>query len=367
MSERKIKFLPRINADNADQRINVNPRYRRLSAAHFLFLICLFLSGCRGSQSALDAGGVQSERLENLWWIFFFVCAAVYLIVMAVLIAAWYRAKKASAETAPEIKPNPEREKRVGNIVKGAIAVTILTLFVLMISSFRTGRAINSLSSAPDYLSIKVTGHQWWWEIEYQDAVPSNNVTTANELHIPVGRPIKLELKSNDVIHSFWLPNLHGKKDLVPNMPTAFYFQADKPGTYWGQCAEFCGYQHAKMRFIVVVESPEEFDKWINAGRQSSMPPATDLQKRGREIFLTSSCVQCHTVQGTIAAGRVGPNLTHIASRPYIAAGSLRLTREHLQNWVTDPQKIKPGIRMPMNNYSTEDLQALIEYLESLK
>jgi len=330
-------------------------------------LAAFLCASCRGSQSALDAAGVQSERLENLWWLFFYVCAAVYLIVMTVLLAAWYRAKKADAETAPEITPNAEREKRISNIVKGAIAVTLVTLFVLMISSFRTGRALNSLSKAQNHLSIKVTGHQWWWEIEYQDAIPSNNVMTANELHIPVGRPVKLELQSNDVIHSFWVPVLHGKKDLVPNLPTTIYFQADKPGTYWGQCAEFCGYQHAKMRFIVVVESPEEFDAWINTGRQSSIQPSTDLQKRGQEIFLTSSCTQCHTIQGTIAGGRVGPNLTHIASRPYIAAGSLQNTRGHLQNWVTDPQKIKPGIRMPMNNYSPEDLQALIEYLESLK
>lgn len=351
--------------------IRINPRFQKLFSGSRLFLVAAFavfvLSGCRGSQSALNAAGVQSERLENLWWLFFYVCAAVYLLVMAVLLAAWYRAKKADAETAPEITPNSEREKRVGNIVKGAVAVTLVMLFVLMISSFRTGRAINSLSQAQNHLSIKVTGHQWWWEIEYQDATPSNNVLTANELHIPVGRPVKLELQSNDVIHSFWLPNLHGKKDLIPNMPTTFYFQADKPGTYWGQCAEFCGYQHAKMRFIVIVESPEEFDAWINAGRQSSASPATDLQKRGQEIFLTSVCTQCHTIQGTIAGGRVGPNLTHIASRSFIAAGSLENTREHLQNWVTDPQKIKPGIRMPMNNYSPEDLQALIEYLESLK
>jgi cytochrome c oxidase subunit 2 len=339
----------------------------KLSLFLLLILTSLFFAACRGSQSALDAGGIQSERLESLWWIFFYVCAAVYLIVMAVLLTAWYRAKKADAETAPEIAPDTRREKRVSNIVKGAVAVTLVTMFVLMISSFRTGRAIGSLSSAPDYLSIKVTGHQWWWEIEYQDKVPSNNVTTANELHLPVGRPVKLELKSDDVIHSFWLPNLHGKKDLVPNMPTVFYFQADKPGTYWGQCAEFCGYQHAKMRFIVVVESPEDFNNWIASGRQSSVEPATDLQKRGQEIFLTSSCVQCHTVQGTIANGRVGPNLTHIASRPYIAAGSLENTRAHLENWVTDPQKIKPGIRMPMNNYEAEDLRALIDYLESLK
>ncbi|HEY0426700.1 MAG TPA: cytochrome c oxidase subunit II [Pyrinomonadaceae bacterium] len=345
--------------------------FQKASSKSRLFLFSIFAglicAGCRGSQSALDAGGIQSERLENLWWIFFYICATVYLIVMAILLTALFRTKKADAQTAAEIAPNPEREKRISNSVKVAVAVSLIALFALMITSFRTGRAINTLAQSPDALSIKIKGHQWWWEVEYEDPTPSNNVTTANEIHIPVGRPIKLELESNDVIHSFWLPNLHGKKDLVPNYPTTFYFQADKAGTYSGQCAEYCGYQHAKMRFIVVAEAPEDFDKWINAQRQSSAVPATDLQKRGQEIFLTSVCTQCHTIQGTIAGGKVGPNLTHIASQQYIAAGSLQNTREHLENWVTDPQKIKPGIRMPMNNYSKEDLEALIEYLENLK
>ena len=126
-----------------------------------------------------------------------------------------------------------------------------------MITSFRTGAAINSLSQVPPQLAIKVTGHQWWWEVEYQDEeTPVNNVMTANEIHVPVGRPVKMMLESNDVIHSLWMPNMHGKKDLIPTYPTTFYFQADKPGTYWGQCAEFCGYQHAKMRFTVIAESP---------------------------------------------------------------------------------------------------------------
>ncbi|CAN5658651.1 cytochrome c oxidase subunit II [soil metagenome] len=337
----------------------------------FFVLLSFVLSGCRGSQSALDSAGVQSARLENLWWLFFFVCGAIYLIVMAVLLAAFFRSrreqKRANSETQPDVRPNPEREKRLGNIVKGAVAVTIIVLFVFMIASFRTGRAVNSLREAEQPLVIKVTGHQWWWEIEYQDRIPSNNISMANEIHIPVGRPVKFELQSTDVIHSFWVPNLHGKKDLIPGYKTTFVFQADKPGTFWGQCAEFCGHQHAKMRFIVVAESPEDFNNWVVAQRQSSVQPATNLQKRGQEVFLTTTCAQCHTSQGTPADGRVGPNLTHIASRSYIAAGSLPNTKGHLGGWISDPQKIKPGVRMPMNSYSSEDLQALLEYLQTLK
>lgn len=344
-----------------------------------LFYFCLAVSGllfaaCRGgtdSQSALDSAGIQSARLENLWWLFFYVCTTVYLIVMTVLLTAFFRSrreqKRTNSETPPDIKPDSGQEKRLSNIIKASIAVTIIVLFVFMVASFRVGNAIHSLYQADELLIIKVTGYQWWWEVEYQDRIPSNNILAANEIHIPVGRPVKFQLQSHDVIHSFWVPNLHGKKDLIPGYKTTFVFQANKPGTYWGQCAEFCGHQHAKMRFTVVAESEEDFNRWVIAQRHSSVQPTTELQKRGQEIFLTTTCAQCHTIQGTPANGRVGPNLTHIASRPYIAAGSLPNTKGHLGGWVSDPQLIKPGVRMPQNSYSSEDLQALLEYLQSLK
>ena len=332
-----------------------------LASASFLFV------SCGGPQSAVDAAGIQAERLENLWWLFFGVCAAVYAIVMAVLLIAFFRNRGAGSDTAPEIGQEQPGENRAEYTVKGAVAITVIILFILMFVSFRTGRAINTLSQSQDQLSIKITGNQWWWNVEYKDADPSNNITTANELHLPVGRPVKVELQSNDVIHSIWLPNMHGKKDLIPNYPAVFYFRPDKIGTYWGQCAEFCGYQHAKMRFIVIVESPEEFDAWMKSQQQASVTPADPIQQHGQQIFLTSVCTQCHTVQATNAAGRVGPNLTHVASRQYIAAGSLQNTRDHLRSWITDPQAIKPGIRMPMNTYSEEDLDALVSYIEGLK
>ena len=319
-----------------------------LASASFLVL------SCGGRQSAVDAAGIQAERLENLWWLFFGVCATVYIIVMAVLLTAFFRNRRVGSETAPEIDEHPS-ERRAELTVSSAVALTVIILFILMFVSFRTGSAINTLSQAQDQLSIKITGNQWWWNVEYQDAIPSNNVTTANELHLPVGRPVKVELQSNDVIHSIWLPNMHGKKDLIPNYPTVFYFRPDKVGTYWGQCAEFCGYQHAKMRFIVTVETAEEFDAWMKGQQQSATPPIDPTQQHGQQIFLTSVCTQCHTIQGTNANGRVGPNLTHVASRQYIAAGSLQNTRDHLRSWITDPQAIKPGIRMPMNTYSEDD------------
>lgn len=337
-------------------------------------LVALFLgaglgiAACGGPQSAVDSAGIQAERLEFLWWLFFWITAVVYIVVMLVLIIAWIRNKRTNEKDLPDTIPDPDRENRATKIVGGAVAVTVVTLFVLMITSFRAGGAINSLSEQAPDLAIKVTGHQWWWEVEYQDEkTAGNNVTTANEIHVPVGRTVKLMLQSNDVIHSLWMPNLHGKKDLIPIYPTTLYFRADRPGTFWGQCAEFCGYQHAKMRIIITAETPEDFQKWLDSGRQTPTYPTEAKLQRGEEIFTTSVCAQCHTINGTPAGGRVGPNLTHIASRPYIAAGSLRNTPENLASWITDPQTIKPGIRMPQNLYSDEDLQALVAYLSGLK
>jgi cytochrome c oxidase subunit 2 len=219
----------------------------------------------------------------------------------------------------------------------------------------------------PNPIKIKVTGHQWWWEIQYDDPVPSQLVTTANELHVPVGKDVQLDLRSSDVIHSFWAPNFLGKKDLVPGHPTTTWFRADRPGTFTGQCAEFCGVQHAHMRFVIVAEPKEKFVGWLNAQRQPSVKPATEEEKRGQQIFLNATCIMCHTVQGTPARGMMGPDLTHVGSRPTLAAGTLPNNLGHITGWVTDPQQIKPGVRMPQNQFSPGDLLALAAYLESLK
>jgi cytochrome c oxidase subunit 2 len=333
-----------------------------------LAIASIFLTACgHGDQSALDSAGIQSGRLNSLWWLFFFITATVYVIVMLLLVAAYLRVPRAASKSEPDIDPNRARDRRVSNVIKGAVAVTVLTVFALMITSFRAGRAVDTLSQAQNPLEIKVTGQQWWWQVEYQDPTPSNMVTTANEIHIPIGRPIKIDLESHDVIHSFWVPNLHGKKDLIPNYPTTIYFQADTPGIYWGQCAEFCGYEHAKMRLMVIAESPEDFNAWYTASQARAPSPQTDSQKLGQQIFLRSVCTQCHTINGTDASGRVGPNLTHVASKPYIGAASLVNNRENLMSWITDPQAIKPGIRMPMNTFSESDLNALVDYIQSLK
>jgi cytochrome c oxidase subunit 2 len=178
---------------------------------------------------------------------------------------------------------------------------------------------------------------------------------------------VEFVLRSADVIHSFWVPNLAGKKDLFPGRLTRLFVRADRVGAYTGQCAEFCGNQHASMRFQVIVDPPERFQQWLAAQRTPAAAPVTAEQRRGQAVFLGTTCVMCHSVQGTPARSHVGPDLTHVASRRWIASGFLPNTRAHLAGWVADPQRIRPGVRMPMNPLPPQDLRALLEYLESLR
>jgi cytochrome c oxidase subunit 2 len=274
------------------------------------------------------------------------------------------------ADDEPLAAPEPMRERRMGLVVGGAVGLTTLILLVLMILEFLTTRSLAGLArseGAKDAVHIAVTAKQWWWEVQYQDATPSNMVTTANEIHIPVGRPVVIQLQSPDVIHSFWVPNLAGKKDAVPGHPTEIWLRADQPGKFEGHCAEFCGHQHANMRFVVIAEPQEKFDAWLDAQRQPAREPTTDAQWRGKTIFLNTTCATCHTINGTPAFGRVGPNLTHVASRPTLAAGAVPNRPGHLAGWIIDPQKIKPGTRMPQHSLPPGDLRSLLEYLESLE
>jgi cytochrome c oxidase subunit 2 len=323
-------------------------------------ILILLLDGCAGSQSALDPAGPQAGRISGIWWLMFWVCSAVFVIVMAFLLFAVFRSRP-KAEAAGE-----ENDRDMTRVVTGAVAATVVILFVFLVVSYSVSRRVSS-SPVTDPLTIKVTGYQWWWKVEYEDAVPSNIVTTANEIHIPVGQAVALKLKSRDVIHSFWVPNLHGKRDLIPGHEATIWLQADREGVFRGQCAEFCGYQHAHMAFVVVAEPTDQFYGWLDQQRKPAPHPADPAQARGQQVFLSKPCVMCHTIKGTPASASVGPDLTHLASRQSIAAGTLPNTRDHLAGWVVDSQSIKPGNRMPQNNLSSEDLQSLLTYLESLK
>ncbi len=289
------------------------------------------------------------------------VTTAVFLLVVCFTGIAVFRGRRQRRDVAGT--PNTAL---LNVAVSSAVAVTTAVLFGLLAASVWTGRAV-AAPGAPSALSISITGHQWWWEVEYEDAIPSRRLKAANEIHIPTGRPVVFKVTSRDVIHSFWVPNLQGKRDLIPGYTTAIWLQADHAGVYRGQCAEFCGLQHAHMAFQVVAESSAEFERWIDAQRSPSRQPQTESERRGRTVFLTRQCSMCHAIRGTDAYGTVGPDLTHVASRQTIAAGTLPNTRGHLAGWVVDSQAIKPGNRMPPNPLSADDLQDLLAYLEALK
>ena len=304
----------------------------------------------------LEPLGPEGARVENLWWLFFWVCTAVYVIVIALLVAGVLRRRR---ELTPE-----GRKRRTTAVIVGAV-VSAVILFVFLFADVSTGRAVLNLPA--DALHVEVTGHQWWWEVKYPAEPPSDIVTTANELHVPVGRPVVVVLQSDDVIHSFWIPNLNGKRDAIPGRRTELRFQAARPGIVRGECAEFCGYQHAHMAFLVVAESPAEFDAYLAAQRRPAAEPTTPEQHRGRQVFLSAPCVLCHSITGTPAFGRTAPDLTHVASRLTLAAGTLPNAEGPLGGWIVDPQRIKPGNHMPPNLLPPADLMALLSYLENLK
>jgi len=320
------------------------------------------------AQSALDTAGPAAAHIERLWWLMFWVATGVFVVTMAFLAAALIRRRSPMTRRTGDdpVALHPATESALTSTVSIAVAATVVILFVLLVASFLTDRRVSALG-APSALTIDLTGYQWWWQVEYEDPNPSLRVTTANEIHIPVGRPIAIKVTSQDVIHSLWIPNLQGKRDLIPGYTTAIWIQADRPGVYRGQCAEFCGFQHAHMALYVTAESEDDFQRWLTAQRAAAAAPMTDEERHGRDVFLGTTCTQCHTIRGTIAGARLGPDLTHVASRGSLAAGTLPNTRGHLAGWISDSQSIKPGNRMPPNAMSGEDLQALLSYLERLK
>jgi cytochrome c oxidase subunit 2 len=298
-------------------------------------------SGCAGLQSVLHPAGPQAIHISRLWWLMLWVCTGIFVLVVGFLLYAVFHPRRQNQMTTA-----PETERRTATVVVAAVVMTGLILLVFLVADFWTDRALAALSTSQP-LKIRVTGHRWWWDVQYQATVPSQMVTTANELHIPVGRPVLLELTSHDVIHSFWVPNLHGKKDLIPGYITTLWIQADQPGIFRGQCAEFCGHQHAHMAFLVIAEPLEAFSAWFEAQQHPAVAPSDALQQRGQEVFLSSSCGLCHTIRGTPAGAKAAPDLTHLASRQTLAAGTLPNVPGHLAGWVVDAQRIKPGNKMP--------------------
>lgn len=322
--------------------------------------------GFPGNQTSLNPIGPGAAHIEHNFALIFLVTSIVYCLTMLVLvISVWRRRNTLNVIPDPE-HTSEESDQFTVRAVSGAMIVTVVLLFLILMNSFLTSRRLGQMNN-DKALTIDVYGHQWWWEVQYPNAESDKIVITANEIHLPVGVPVRIHGTSRDVIHSFWAPNVQGKRDLMPGYETDVMMQVDKPGRWRGQCAEYCGLQHAHMSFYMVAEPQKEFDRWLTSQSQSAVQPNNAQTAHGQQIFLSHACVMCHTIGGSIANSRVGPDLTHLASRSTIAAGMLPNTVGNLGGWILNPQSVKPGSRMPPNPIPGQDLQDLLAYLETLR
>lgn len=319
--------------------------------------LSLPLAGCAGLQSPLAPGGDQSEALFSLFGLMMWVCGIVYLLVLAALAWALWRAWRRPTRVAA--RGNDDRA--LDRSLPWAAGAIIFGLTVLIVGSFKADRALFATRGQPAW-TVRVTGHQWWWRIQYRDPASGRWIETANELHLPMGEVARVSLGSADVIHSFWVPNVAGKLDIIPGRRNILDLTPRRAGWFRGQCTEFCGTQHAHMAFDVKVETPAAFRAWL----ATQHAPAAATSGRGAQVF-AHSCADCHVIRGTPANGQAGPDLTHVAARRSIAAGTLAMTRGNLQGWIAQPQAIKPGTLMPSVPLSPGDADALSAYLGALR
>lgn len=298
--------------------------------------------------------GEEARRIADLAW-FLFVAGAIVFVAVMVAFALAIRSGRRAPERAAEDRAGRRLQLIAGGVVPALIVV------VLFVATLRAMSA-PSMMATSTVSDVEIIGRQWWWEVRY----PRLDIVSANEVHIPVGQRVRLTVRSGDVIHSFWVPRLHGKIDLVPGRSNAIWLDATRAGTYRGQCAEYCGLQHARMALRVVAHEPASYTAWTLRERAPAAPPPDTLATAGMGVF-NRVCAACHTVRGTLAAGARGPDLTHLASRATLAAETLPNTRNNLTAWIGDAQRIKPGNGMPSINLPPAELRAVVAYLESLR
>jgi cytochrome c oxidase subunit 2 len=328
----------------------VTQRARTLAIAVALAAVT---AGCGRAGSITNPKGSEASNIATTWWIIFGLACAVYLVVGGLIIFAALRGRR---------RGRSSRLRENTFIWIGGLVIPLVILLVV------AGVTVNSTSAlrapSPDALRIDVTGKLWWWNVRYVDT----NVVTANVIHIPAGQEIDLRLTSDNVIHSFWVPELAGKEDTIPGQTNHLRFTANEPGTFLGRCAEFCGLQHAHMDIIVVVETPGDFGRWLARRQATSSAPQSEEATRGAVVFQREACAGCHTIRGTTANGKVGPELTDFGTRPTIGAGVLTNTPENLERWIYDAPDLKPGTSMPQfHSLASKDIAALATYLEGLK
>jgi cytochrome c oxidase subunit 2 len=329
-----------------------------------LFLLAGALAGCRDWQSAANSVGAEAQRIWSLTLTFTIVLGLIWVAVM-IAVAMVIRRRRRAPVALYDAMLEDAGHRRNSWIVGSLLAATAATVAILTALSFVAQRPL--FAGRASTAGIRLIGHQWWWEVRYDGATPGEMFTTANELHIPVGTPIRLSLESTDVIHSFWVPSLAGKQDLIPGHNNSIELLAQKPGVYRGQCAEFCGLQHAHMGLLVVAEPTQAFEQWQAAQRAAAAAPQEEERARGARVFVSKPCALCHTIRGTPAGGNFGPDLTHLGSRAYIGADVLPLNMGSLAAWIADPHGAKPGVNMPPVPLKPDELNAVTAYLLGLK
>jgi cytochrome c oxidase subunit 2 len=323
--------------------------------------IALAIAGCSDTDRPMTTLAPKSDLAQ--WIQSLYIQVTIWdAIIFAIVIAAFFLAVFVFSSRVGEAAPASTASSDLGLEIAWTLGPT-LVLLMISVPTIRT--IFRSQPAVPPRgaLEIKVVAHQWWWEFDYPDGAK-----TSNELHIPVNRPIRLSLESGDIIHSFWVPQLGGKRDVVPGQINELTFVATVPGVYPGQCAEFCGLSHANMRFRAFVDSPDEFAKWDKDQLAGPVPISSNysLVSDGAKVFADSPCTICHMIQG-VSKGYIGPDLTHFGGRTTLAAGVLKNTPENVAKWIEDPQEIKPGANMPPLLLPGPKLNALVAYLESLK
>jgi cytochrome c oxidase subunit 2 len=315
-------------------------------------------AGCAedAPQDYLKPEGPIATRIDELWDVTFLIAAVIFVIVEGLLVFALFKFRE---------RPGREAAQFHGN-TKVEILLTVIPALILAGLAVPTVATVMDLSQKPtgDILEIKVVARQFWWEYQYTDL----DVVTANEMHVPVDRPVYLTLEGDDVIHSFWIPKLTGKQDVIPGRVNNMQFIADEPDReYWGQCTEYCGLSHANMRLRVYTHTPQDFDAWVEDQAADAESPTDSLAAEGENIFLEGECVNCHAIRGTEAQARSGPDLTHFAARNTFAGAMFKNNTENLAAWLRDPPAMKPGSLMPDYGLSEDEIDALVAYLQSLR
>jgi len=332
-----------------------------------LATMAVSLKNCSAEEnlSVFSPASPPATAARDLFYLILGVTGAIFVLVEGLLIysALRYRHKPKGEKTEPA---------QIYGSAPLEIAWTVAPLLIVFVLFLVVVRSVVEAREDPSHanlVEIKVIGHQWWWEYVYTDET-GQIIRTANEMHVPCGplgdpTPVALDLVSADVVHSFWVPRLAGKTDLIPGRNNRMWFGTDAPATYYGQCAEFCGMQHANMKLLVIAEPPEDYRAWLENERSDAVEDAAVAA--GRERFLALACVNCHTIRGTASRGVVGPDLTHLMARQTLAAGAAPLDRDKLLAWIEDPDTIKPGSLMPNMHLSKADAELLVSYLETLK